>query len=267
MLVGVIIVITTCRHVMRARSVARYDKALEDYKQRMLDIGNYRDESGYITSISVDPEFSRFASKDYGTQYTDVTFTGHMSPAFDKLPVGNQCAILYKILNDIEKAYKKTRSESELIALHGGDGISQKSVRVGGIYIAERGRCTIRFEGDREYAFIGSHFYIDNTGYDYKINLSRNEVESVSAIIEKHKSNSSAEKSAALDKSIGTDKFSPGKRSRGKTRDLYHVEDYSSSQDFADDKYEEFYDYEDDYEDEDEAYDAAEDYWREHHSD
>ena len=50
-------------------------------------------------------------------------------------------------------------------------------------------------------------------------------------------------------------------------RDLYHVEDYSSAQDFADDKYEEFYDYEDDYEDEDEAYDAAEDYWREHHSD
>ena len=48
---------------------------------------------------------------------------------------------------------------------------------------------------------------------------------------------------------------------------LYHVEDYRSSQDFADDKYEEFYDYEDDYEDEDEAYDAAEDYWREHHSD
>ena len=35
--------------------------------------------------------------------------------------------------------------------------------------------------------------------------------------------------------------------------------------DFANDKYEEFYDYEDDYEDEDEAFDAAEDYWREHH--
>ena len=32
-------------------------------------------------------------------------------------------------------------------------------------------------------------------------------------------------------------------------------------QDFADDKYEEFYDYEDDYDDYDEAYEAAEDYW------
>ena len=41
----------------------------------------------------------------------------------------------------------------------------------------------------------------------------------------------------------------------------YDAKDYNSSQDFADDKYEEFYDYEDNYEDEDEAYDGAEDYW------
>ncbi len=47
--------------------------------------------------------------------------------------------------------------------------------------------------------------------------------------------------------------------------DPYDVHKYKSAQDFADDKYEEFFDYEDDYEDEDEAYDAAEDYWREHH--
>ena len=50
-----------------------------------------------------------------------------------------------------------------------------------------------------------------------------------------------------------------------KRYDPYDVDDYKSAQDFADDKYEEFFDYEDDYEDEDEAYDAAEDYWREHH--
>ena len=50
-----------------------------------------------------------------------------------------------------------------------------------------------------------------------------------------------------------------------KKYDTYHVYDYDSAQAFADDKYEEFYDYEDDYEDEDEAYDAAEDYWRDHH--
>ena len=50
-----------------------------------------------------------------------------------------------------------------------------------------------------------------------------------------------------------------------KKYDSYNVYDYKSAQDFADDKYEEFYDYEDDYDDEDEAYDAAEDYWREHH--
>lgn len=48
---------------------------------------------------------------------------------------------------------------------------------------------------------------------------------------------------------------------RGSTYDPYDVHDYDSAQDFADDKYEEFYDYEDNYEDEDEAYDAAEEYW------
>ncbi len=50
-----------------------------------------------------------------------------------------------------------------------------------------------------------------------------------------------------------------------KKYDQYDVHSYKSSQDFADDKYEEFYDYEDDFEDEDEAYDAAEDYWNENH--
>ncbi len=51
----------------------------------------------------------------------------------------------------------------------------------------------------------------------------------------------------------------------GKSYDYYGVHNYKSAQDFADDKYEEFYDYEDYYDDEDEAYDAAEDYWRAHH--
>ncbi len=53
--------------------------------------------------------------------------------------------------------------------------------------------------------------------------------------------------------------------SSGKKKDTYDVYSYKSARDFADDKYEEFYDYEDDFDDEDEAYDAAEDYWREHH--
>ena len=53
--------------------------------------------------------------------------------------------------------------------------------------------------------------------------------------------------------------------SKKKKADTYNVYDYKSAQEFADDKYEEFYDYEDDYEDEDEAYDAAEDYWYDHH--
>ena len=59
--------------------------------------------------------------------------------------------------------------------------------------------------------------------------------------------------------------YSSGTKSKKSYSDPYDVDKYKSAQDFADDKYEEFYDYEDDYEDEDEAYDAAEDYWRKHH--
>ncbi|MBP5607276.1 MAG: hypothetical protein J6X66_03290 [Lachnospiraceae bacterium] len=51
----------------------------------------------------------------------------------------------------------------------------------------------------------------------------------------------------------------------GGRHDCKRSKEDSSAQDFADDKYEEFFDYEDDYDDEDEAYDAAEDYWNEHH--
>lgn len=65
-----------------------------------------------------------------------------------------------------------------------------------------------------------------------------------------------------------TSSYSSKKRnskSTTKKYDQYDVYNYKSAQDFADDKYEEFYDYEDDYDDEDEAYDAAEDYWNDHH--
>lgn len=54
---------------------------------------------------------------------------------------------------------------------------------------------------------------------------------------------------------------------KSKTFDSYDVNDYDDPYSFAEDKYEEFYDYEDDYEDEDEAYDAAVDYWNDNYDD
>ncbi len=71
-------------------------------------------------------------------------------------------------------------------------------------------------------------------------------------------------KSTSSSKSY-TSKSSSKKSGSKKSYDPYDVHKYKSAQDFADNKYKEFYEYEDDYEDEDEAYDAAEDYWRDHH--
>lgn len=50
-------------------------------------------------------------------------------------------------------------------------------------------------------------------------------------------------------------------KSSKKSYDPYDADKYTSADDFAEDKYEEFYDYEDDAEDDDDAYDAAVDYW------
>ncbi len=67
-------------------------------------------------------------------------------------------------------------------------------------------------------------------------------------------------------------KASGGSAGSGKTSgsgryeyDPYDADDYDSAEEFADEKYQEFYDYEDDFEDHDEAYDAAEEYWNDRH--
>ena len=57
------------------------------------------------------------------------------------------------------------------------------------------------------------------------------------------------------------------KSNKSRRADYYDVNDYDDPDSFADDKYEEFYDYEDDYDDEDEAYDAAVDYWYDNYDD
>ncbi len=74
-----------------------------------------------------------------------------------------------------------------------------------------------------------------------------------------------AEKAAASEKESQRYSSATKKKKKKKKKDTYGVYDYADAQSFADDKYEEFYDYEDDYEDEDEAYDAAEDYWYANH--
>ena len=79
-----------------------------------------------------------------------------------------------------------------------------------------------------------------------------------------HKGGSSSSSSYSSSKSTSKKNSSSSGKSK-KSYDYYGVHNYKSAQDFADDKYEEFYDYEDDYEDEDEAYDAAEDYWNDNH--
>lgn len=82
------------------------------------------------------------------------------------------------------------------------------------------------------------------------------------------KTSSSGKKSSYSTKKYNTgSSYSKKKKSsysssskKGKA-DTYDVHSYKDSQSFADDKWEDFYDYEDDYDDEDEAYDDAEDYW------
>jgi hypothetical protein len=80
-----------------------------------------------------------------------------------------------------------------------------------------------------------------------------------------HKPSSGSSSSSSSSYSSGKSYSKKRNSYSGKSYDYYGVHNYKSAQDFADDKYEEFYDYEDDYDDEDEAYDAAEDYWNDNY--
>ncbi|WP_155832303.1 hypothetical protein [Butyrivibrio sp. MC2013] len=65
--------------------------------------------------------------------------------------------------------------------------------------------------------------------------------------------------------SSGSKASTGSKSASSKKFDLYDVYDYNNATDFANDRYEDFFEFEDDYEDEDDAYDAAVDYWNENH--
>ena len=79
-----------------------------------------------------------------------------------------------------------------------------------------------------------------------------------------HKPSSSSSSSSSSSYSSGKSSSKKGSSYSGKSYDYYGVHNYKSAQDFADDKYEEFYDYEDT-DDEDDAWDEAYDYWNRHH--
>ena len=78
-------------------------------------------------------------------------------------------------------------------------------------------------------------------------------------------SSSSSKKYSTGSKSSGYKKKTYGSSSKKGRADTYDVHSYKDSQSFADDKWEEFYDYEDVYDDEDEAYDDAEDNWNDNY--
>lgn len=71
-----------------------------------------------------------------------------------------------------------------------------------------------------------------------------------------------AEKQGVVKKNASSSSKKSSSRSSKKMKaDPYNVYAYKSAREFADDKYEEFYDYEDEFDDEDDAWDEAYDYW------
>lgn len=78
---------------------------------------------------------------------------------------------------------------------------------------------------------------------------------------EYHLAQEEAKKSADKKNSSNYSSSSSSSNSSSKKKDTYGASKYKSASDFADDYWEEFYDYEDDFDDEDDAWDAAYEYW------
>ncbi len=129
---------------------------------------------------------------------------------------------------------------------------------VPGCYYCHTHKCAMR---DCPYGKTSGSIYCSK----HKKSMSLSSSTKSSYTTKKTTSSSSTRKYKFGSKYSGYKKKTSSSSSKKNRADTYDVHSYSDPQSFADDKWEEFYDYEDDSEDEDEAYDAAEEYWEENY--
>ncbi|WP_026659691.1 hypothetical protein [Butyrivibrio sp. AC2005] len=268
-----IIILVGVRIWMKAENEKLYDSldaAREVYRDDIKKADIYDKKDGdYFKEISVVTIFddNNLSNSWFHTNYDSVTVK--LDDSINELMLKERCLIMVTMINEMQDNLQAYYEKSEYNKIY-EENKGMSSMKYRGIYLDIYHKAKFIFNTSRyiyTFEYVNSMTVKDKqTGetkyYDYW------ESDGVLKQFEdRYGSKTSSKSSIQSSTSESTKPNQKGASSAGSQNsyDPYNVNDYKSSEEFADDKYEEFYDYEDDYEDEDEAYDAAEDYWNEHH--
>lgn len=250
--------------IQQNRLYDEIDAARQEYREEISDLIVYEPQKGdHVESVKVR---STFDDHDYSailfhTNLDKVTV--RMQDDFNNIPMSLRCATCVKVMDEVRPVlddyYKNSRyyqlfsenTDYEMMRYRGKSLDPDHDVEF--TFLTSTYKYTFPAYGSMTVSLNGS-----NINY-YKFSTKDGKA---TDFRDRYKSTSSK---TTTTKKESKSSYSSGTKSKKSYSDPYDVDKYKSAQDFADDKYEEFYDYEDDYEDEDEAYDAAEDYWRKHH--
>jgi hypothetical protein len=252
------------------------DAARQEFKESLETASVYEIKDGdFIESVSVTDVYDDWHFDSENWLYVDkIVVTVNMKESFNKdFLIQDKCQMFVSIREEISPYLKDLYYASSYYQLFDkyktGKPGYEELYFCGRLLSLDYYISYIFYDGVYEYELGYDSVGVvinDNVKkiYSFRVNngqiinfrdLYREGVVDIHGNLIQSNSNSSASSSAA----------SSGKKdtttSGGSSYDPYDVHDYDSADDFADDKYEEFYDSEDEYEDEDEAYDAAEDYW------
>ena len=242
------------------------DAAREAYRNDIKKADIYVKKDGdYCKEISIVTTFedNNLSNSWFHKNLDSVTVK--MDDDIDELKLKERCLIMVNMKNEMQRNLNEYFANSEYNKIFKENSVVA-TMDYRGIYLEISHETKYRFQTSQytyTFEYVNSMTVNDKeTGetkyYDYF------ESDGVLERFEDRYGSKSSSKGSSQSNSSGNSEFkNNGSSSSGnkKSYDPYDVHDYKSAQDFADDKYEEFFDYEDDYDDEDEAYDAAEDYW------
>ncbi len=233
-----------------------FDTSRERLPIDVIDTKAFVRDHDFVEAIEIDlskKTDDRYYSVTHrNTYYAKVT----VSDDLDELPRKEKFQVLYDLDTEIRDSITREYEDTDYYRIYMDNQLPtyrHMEYRDKDLEI-NLGIDTEFLTAKRKYSFFGGNsISIDAGGHshvDYDFSVKDGRVTNI------HKQGYNA---ASYSTEVPESKTKTG--SSQKTYDSYDRNKYKSAQDFADDKYEEFYDYEDDYEDEDEAYDAAEDYW------
>ncbi len=238
------------------------DASRDEYRDNISSVDFYTIKDGdYVQSVSVSESFddNNLSVTWFHTNVDSVNV--RMDQNFENLSMRKKCEVCVQLMDvmrrNLETAYKSSRYYQIY-----SENKSYSSMRYRDISLHIYHETEFTFH-DSEYMYTfssygnmavakrtSSHF---KTYYEYS--SFNGKIDDFGEKYGKSKKDNAA----------GNTQTNKTNTRNKETSDPYDVKKYNSSQSFADDKYEEFYDYEDYYDDEDEAYDDAEDYWDEYH--